>query len=323
MTFSTALAVFLAATAAEPSPKAVRAAIDRAMPLLKAAAETHAEKKTCFACHNQAAPFLAFDAVRRIGHKLDPELRDAQVKHVREFVRKNRKSFDEGKGTGGQVDTAGWLLLTLELAGEKPDDDTAAVAGYVLQKNADRTHWACSSNRPPTEASAFATSYVAVRALKAWCGEKQKDAVAKRITAVREWAVKTAAKETEDQVFRLRLLQLCGAEPGVTSDAVHALERAQRLDGGWGQKPDLPSDAYATATVLAGLADARRPPDRRGVNYLLRTQRPDGSWFVKSRSQPFQPYYESGFPHEKDQFISASASGWAVVALASALKMPE
>jgi N-acyl-D-amino-acid deacylase len=39
---------------------------------------------------------------------------------------------------------------------------------------------------------------------------------------------------------------------------------------------------------------------------------------VKSRSKPFQAYFETGFPHEKDQFISSHASSWAVVALALA-----
>jgi len=53
---------------------------------------------------------------------------------------------------------------------------------------------------------------------------------------------------------------------------------------------------------------------------LLRTQKADGSWMIKSRSKPFQPYYESGFPHGKDQFISVAASGWATAALAAALK---
>ena len=41
---------------------------------------------------------------------------------------------------------------------------------------------------------------------------------------------------------------------------------------------------------------------------------------MKSRSKPFQPYYESGFPHAKDQFISISASGWATATLIYAVK---
>ncbi len=54
---------------------------------------------------------------------------------------------------------------------------------------------------------------------------------------------------------------------------------------------------------------------RRGVQYLLDTQCPDGSWFVESRSYPFQPYFESGFPYAHNQWISAAASCWALLSL--------
>ncbi|QEL20974.1 prenyltransferase/squalene oxidase repeat-containing protein [Limnoglobus roseus] len=323
MTFSTSLALLFLATTLEPSPTAIRGSVEKALPLLKAAAETHAEKKSCFACHNQAYPMVAFDAACKLGFAMDEELRSAQVDHVREFVKKNRKEFDKGTGTGGQIDTAGWLLYTLEFAGEKPDDDTAAVAGYVLQRHADRKHWTTSSNRPPTQMSSFTSSYLAVRALKAWGTEKQKDAIANRSAAALAWAVQTPAKENEDRVYRLRLLHIAGATESVTKEAVRELLDAQQFDGGWAQKSDLPSDAYATATALAALSAVdteavQQLAYRRGVNYLLRTQLADGSWHVKTRSPVIQPYYESGFPHEKDQFISVTATSWAVVALAAA-----
>ena len=54
---------------------------------------------------------------------------------------------------------------------------------------------------------------------------------------------------------------------------------------------------------------------QRGVKFLLGDQLEDGSWHVRSRSKPFQTYYESGFPHGKDQFISMHASSWATLAL--------
>jgi hypothetical protein len=60
------------------------------------------------------------------------------------------------------------------------------------------------------------------------------------------------------------------------------------------------------------------PVYRRGVGFLLKTQLADGSWLVHSRSKPFQTYFESGFPHGKDQFISMAASAWATTALALA-----
>ena len=36
---------------------------------------------------------------------------------------------------------------------------------------------------------------------------------------------------------------------------------------------------------------------------------------VKSRSKPFQTYFESGYPHGKDQFISIAAASWSTTAL--------
>src|SRR5207302_3601012 len=96
----------------------------------------------------------------------------------------------------------------------------------------------------------------------------------------------------------------------------------QRSDGGWAQTPELTSDAYATGQTLYALHEsgvpASDPVYRRGVAYLVRTQLDDGSWHVSSRSPKFQPYFQSGFPHDHDQWISASATAWATMGLAYA-----
>ena len=97
----------------------------------------------------------------------------------------------------------------------------------------------------------------------------------------------------------------------------------RRDDGGWSQLDGGTSDAYATGSALVALHLAGRlatdsPAYRGGLRFLIADQREDGSWFVKSRSKPFQPYFESGFPHGKDQFISMAASSWAVAALSLA-----
>ena len=132
---------------------------------------------------------------------------------------------------------------------------------------------------------------------------------------------------TEDRTFQLLGLVWTSEK---SNDPAEDLRRAgaalvaeQRSDGGWGQLRALPSDAYATGQALAALKTARvlKPEDaayRRGVQFLLRTQLTDGSWYVRSRSMAFQPYFESGFPHGPDQFISAAATNWAVIALANA-----
>src|SRR5688500_17062970 len=94
----------------------------------------------------------------------------------------------------------------------------------------------------------------------------------------------------------------------------------QDADGGWGQRSGMKPDAYATGSVLVALHEAgglscQHLAWLRGVDDLLRTQKSDGSWQVVSRALPLQEYFESGFPHGKDQFISAFATGWATEAL--------
>ena len=94
----------------------------------------------------------------------------------------------------------------------------------------------------------------------------------------------------------------------------------QRQDGGWGQTHERDSDAYATGSALvmlhqAGGLPSDSPVYQRALGFLVGTQQADGSWRVRSRSKPFQSYFESGFPYGKDQFISTAASSWATAAL--------
>ena len=303
----------------KPEPVA-RTAIEKALPLLVKAAEGHADQKTCFACHNQAYPMMAFALAPSRGFAIPETLLKDQTEHVAGFLAGNRDKFRKGEGTGGQVDSAGYALLTLELGGYKADETTEAVVEYMLKFPGDRDHWRVVSSRPPSEASDFTTTYLAVRAVKFWATAAQKERAAKRIEAARGWLLKATPKDTEDRVFHLFGLKEAGADPREVGAAAWELLKTQRADGGWGQLGSRPSDPYATGSALVALHQAGglktdHPAYRAGIAFLLNSQEADGSWLVKSRSKPFQPYYESGFPHEKNQFISVAASGWAATAL--------
>ena len=86
----------------------------------------------------------------------------------------------------------------------------------------------------------------------------------------------------------------------------------------------MESDSYATGEVLVALHRAgglavTDPVYRAGVNFLLRTVEEDGSWFVRSRTVPFQGFIETNYPYRQDQFISINAACWATTALAESL----
>ena len=126
----------------------------------------------------------------------------------------------------------------------------------------------------------------------------------------------------EDLNARLWGLDLLDADKSLIQNARKAVLSSQRDDGGWAQLPAMQSDAYATGQALWMLQETGTPTDhasyRKGVNFLLKTQLEDGSWFVKSRSRAFQTHFESGCPHGKAQFIAISGTSWAVAAIAAA-----
>ena len=321
----------LSVRAAEPSVgnDVLRTAVEKSLPLLMKGAVGHRENRTCFSCHNQGVPILATAAARQRGFKVDEEELGRQVTFIAEFLGRNRDEYKQGKGTGGQADTAGYALWALSRAGRKPDETTAAVAEYLLLRHGDRDHWDSSSSRPPTEASALTTTCLALFGLDAYGTAEQQDRIAARRRQASAWLLRTRPKDNEERVFRLFALKAVHAPQSDIDAAAKDLIARQRDDGGWAQldggEPESAtrSDAYATGTALVALYDAgglatADPAYQRGLAWLLNAQRPDGSWHVVSRSKPFQAYFETGFPHGRDQFISAAASAWATWALVAA-----
>jgi hypothetical protein len=323
MTPTTLLAAVLL-THPTVTPETVRTSVDRAFPLIRKAVAGHTEKQTCFGCHNQAFPMIAFARGPERGFDIPTAEIDSLLDHLIEFLTTHREKYESGTGTGGGVDTAGWALFTLENGKRKPDANTNAVVQYLLKAQKDRDHWRCSSDRPPSEASHFATTFLAVRGLNTWATDEHREAAKKRITSARQWLEKTSPTDTEDHVFRLLALREAGSDTEVVRRAGEQLLQLQRTDGGWSQRSQDGSDAYATGSAWAALCwtqmiSHNSTQARAGLAFLLRTQHEDGTWLVRSRSKPFQKYYETGFPHEKDQFISVTASAWATTALLESL----
>jgi hypothetical protein len=144
-----------------------------------------------------------------------------------------------------------------------------------------------------------------------------------RLTRAMAFLRSATPADTQEEAFKLLGLVWGGGSPAEIVNQRERLMRLQRPDGGWGQMPTMASDAYATGQALYALAVGGLATSdssyRRGTQHLLQTQLQDGTWFVRSRAIGFQPYVDSGFPHGPDQFISAAATSWAVMALAHGL----
>ncbi len=298
----------------------VSTAIRKAIPLLEKAAAGSASERKCFTCHSQALPVFAMAEARQRGFEIDEEIFESQLGHTAAHLKRGLAGYLKGKGQGGRVMTAGYALWTLEAGNRQPDATTASVVHYLLEFQKDDQRWHQTSSRPPSSGSDFTNTYLALRALRAFATDEQQTAAEERIKAAGTWLLSTAAAaDTEDRVFRFRALPYVDASGEEQDAARELLTSLQQADGGWPQTSTMKSDAYATGTVLTALLrdglKTSNPIVQRGVDYLLDSQLDDGSWHVVTRAKPFQPYFETGFPHKNDQFISTAATGWATLAL--------
>jgi len=169
----------------------------------------------------------------------------------------------------------------------------------------------------------YQAAALSIYSLRQYGPEGDKASTGAVIANAVRWLEQAKPSTTQDRAFHLLGLAWGNGSPAVIKTAARALAASQRADGGWSQLPEMTSDSYATGEALYALNTAANVAPssgvyQKGVQYLLRTQAPDGTWHVVTRSIWLQPHFESGFPYGRDQFISAAGTAWAVMALAPA-----
>jgi hypothetical protein len=165
-----------------------------------------------------------------------------------------------------------------------------------------------------------------MRALQFYAPRTEKAAYERSVDLAATWVAKAEAKNTADNIWKLLGLAWAGRDKTATSKAQRNLLALQRADGGWGDLPSMETNSYATGQALVALQAAGLPVSdpayKRGIDYLLKNQLEDGSWFVRTRALGFQPFFETGFPHGVNQSISAAGTAWATMALTLASPAP-
>jgi len=299
--------------------------VSRSLALLAKSAQTYTEQRTCFSCHHQTLPVLALQQARGQGFEVAAKEIQRQLAFTQRFFADRRTQVAMGKDVPGGPFTAGYALLALGENHWPRDDTTDALVEYLTRHQAADGSWWIVPHRHPMEQSMFTATALSLRGLqlygltdKATLATRQD--VQTRIDRARQWLDATSVKTHEDKVFRLWGLKWSGVAAARQSELGALLLKEQRDDGGWAQLSDMDSDAYATGQALvvlhrAARLDPRSATYRKGVSYLVKQQGKDGSWLVKTRCEPVQEYFESGFPHGASQFISIAATSWAARAL--------
>ena len=304
--------------------RSARAAATRSLPLLQRTDAAFLKKSGCVSCHNNTLTAMTLATAREKGLPVDAGIARQSVSTIATFIESWRERSLQNIGIPGDADTISYILLGLAAENHPADAATDALAHFVKTRQAPDGHWDILAHRPPIESSDIEVTAASMRALQLYAPRAHRAAYDESIGRAARWLTTAKPESTEDHAFLVLGLHWSGADRRTTQAAARGLMAQQRSDGGWAQIPTLASDAYATGQVLVALAESGAVPVgdatfQKGVQFLLKTQLADGSWFVKTRALPIQPQFDASFPYGKDSWISAAATNWATRALAYAV----
>ena len=315
----------------EPTPPAptptpatsARHAVERALPLLQRSDVAFFKKSGCVSCHNNSLTPLTLTAARKAGIRADAAIARDQAAKIGIYLESWRERAMQGITIPGDADTVSYILVGLGTDQYPANFATDAHAWALKRTQAADGRWRIFANRPPIESSDVQVTALTMRALQLYAPRTRKAEFDQAIEQAAAWLRTAPVRSTEERAFQLLGMMWSRTPRTPIELAGRALVAEQRPDGGWAQIPTLASDAYATGQALYALAESGAlnttdPAFRRGIEYLVKTQLADGSWYVRTRAIPIQPIFDPSFPHGRDAFISAAATHWATMALALA-----
>ncbi len=274
----------------------------------------------CISCHQQTLPGTAFGLARERGFRVDERAFGQQL-HAQLAMIEPRVEYTRqmGEPVPDAPVSIGYNFDALDAIHYTRDATTDAITSYLINIQRPEGNWPSYDHRPPMEDGLIVGTAWAARAVQLYPPADRAGAAAASLERARRWLAQQTARNQNERIFQILGLAWSGEKPAAIRPFVDTLTREQKPDGGWSQLPGLESDSWATGSALIALHKAgvavREPAYQRGVEFLLRTQFDDGSWWVRSRTWPFQPHFDGQFPHGRDQWISAGGTAWATMAL--------
>jgi ankyrin repeat protein len=305
----------------------VQAAVQRSLPLLQRTDASFIRKTGCVSCHNDSLAAMASGLARKRGFALEETIAAQQVRANADVLEQKRDLLHQGFFFGaaqGDPEIVSYIVIGLDAEHYKPDLNTDAVTMFVRARQQPDGRWAFGTDgRPPLCADGdIAGTVLNMRALQLYAPNVDKAGYEAAVRRAAAWLAKAQPMTHDERSWRLLGLGWANTNRDATRKAMRELLDVQRSNGGWSDLASMDSTAYATGKALFALHTAGLPATdaayQRGVQYLMTTQMQDGSWHVRTRAAGFQPYFDNGFPHDVDQWISASATSWATLALAVA-----
>ena len=298
--------------------------MERAVNLLLPAAPVPYEKRGCISCHSQALVAMAAATARAKGLAINEEMEQLNLSQIEASYKAAGELAMQGDQPGGNIITIGYVMMALAAEHYPAGKITAQLTHLAAALQLPDGSWTPNGvSRPPMEDTLITATAMGVRALTQYPVAAHRKELDDKVRLAQRWLRSVRARSAEDTSMRLMGLVWAHAPRSDVDAAIHQILIQQKSNGGWAQREGMDTDAYATGISLYALHVAGVPATNsayaKGVRSLQQSQYQDGSWFVKTRAYPTQPYFESGYPFGRNQFISAGAASWSALAIAYTL----
>ena len=308
----------------------IQQTVDRAIGYLQTESADWLNTRKCAACHHVPMPLWALSEAQRQGYEIDKKF----VVDTTESLLGSRDKLmaskifpnpadppdprPQGRGLNMGLPFLAVAAQSLPALEEGQKQSVKLIMEEIVKKQQPDGSWEFfdTLRRPPINESLTTDAAWIIMALgwRSEAPESQRSALSRAIA----WLDAARLSDIhQDKVLKVLMGARFGKPRETMQTTIDELLALQRADGGWSQTvPELQSDAFATGQTLYALSLAGYAPDRpeikRGIDFLVATQTPEGSWPMVSRSTP------DGSPGSSKLLspIICAASSWATLGLA-------
>ena len=314
------------------TPQQVQQTVERAIGYLQTESAAWLNTRKCAACHHVPMVLWALGEAERQGYAIDQQfvadtvesLLGSRDKLMASKIFPNPADPPDprprSRGLNMGLPFLAVAARALPSLQEGQKQSLKLIAEEIVRKQQPDGSWEffATLRRPPINESQTTDVVWIIMALE---GETEPDAPESQRAALSKaiaWLdAATLSDVHQDKVLKVLMGDRSAKPREAMQTTIDELLALQRADGGWSQTvPELKSDAFATGQTLYVLSlagySAERPDIKRGIDFLVATQTPDGSWPMISRSTP------DGSPGSSQLLtpITCAASAWATLGLA-------